>query len=87
MRVRRDQNEAQILKTLRRFVLHVYEVRTARPAGCPDLFVWSRGTWHGLECKSEKGRLSVEQQRLVDLGAVVVVRTPLEALAAIGVIS
>ena len=87
MKVRRDANESEVLRALRQVTLHVYQVRTALPAGCPDVFVWACGAWHGLEVKSERGKLSAEQQRLVEIGAVSVVRTPLEALEAIGVVS
>ena len=83
---RTDANNAAIVQALRQVVEHVFEVRVAQPAGCPDLFVWSPRfqRWVGQELKADKGKLSPEQQRLVDLGAVQVVRTPEQALRAIG---
>lgn len=56
-------------------------------SGLPDLLVGFKGTTYLLEVKVEKGRLSAAQAAFHLSwrgGPIIVVRTPLEALAAIG---
>ena len=60
---------------------------TGMDRGVPDLLVrhrtWPTGFWLGMELKSEKGRLRPEQAELQQAGAIVVVRSWEEALAAV----
>jgi hypothetical protein len=54
--------------------------------GIPDLLVWRVG-WHGfvgLEVKTPTGRVRPEQRALADAGALVIVRSLDDALAAVG---
>lgn len=78
-------NESAIVADLRRVGCTV--VRLESPlAGVPDLCVGFRGRWHLLELKVARGVLS-EAQRVWHRSAaapVFVVRTTVEALAAIG---
>ena len=52
--------------------------------GTPDIFVshpdWPSGEWLGLELKTPTGKVRPEQQRLADLGRVVIVRGVAEGL-------
>jgi hypothetical protein len=58
--------------------------------GCPDLFVGRayasgiKSDWRALEVKAIGGRVSPEQQKLVDAGLVTIVRSAQEALVAMG---
>jgi hypothetical protein len=92
---KRDLSESSIVRTLRSLgavvVLHNGKDE-------PDLFVLLRGRWHALEVKLPKGarggashsKLSRGQaifQRVTEAAGlpVIVVRTPEEALAAVGI--
>jgi Holliday junction resolvase len=86
VKVRRDASERAIVEALRKVGAVVIHVSRSAQRGAPDLFVAWRGSWAALECKSKDGRLSEEQTQLVSQGLVRVVRTPLEALEAIGVV-
>lgn len=82
---RRDANEPEIVNALRAVGCTVVRVES-RLAGLPDLYVGFRGAWYAMEVKGEKGVLS-EAQRVWHKQAaapVIVVRTPEEALAALG---
>jgi hypothetical protein len=75
---KRDSAEKPIVDALRAVGARVLFVSGQ---GNPDLFVRHRGSWTALEVKTNKGRLTHNQQNL----EWAVVRTPEEALAAIGV--
>ena len=82
---RRDKNEPPIIEALERAGAEVWVVD--RPA---DLLVWFRRAWHILEIKMPSGRLSARQAADRDEGlceGIAIVRTPLEALEAIGAVS
>ena len=57
-------------------------------AGLPDLFIthpdWPSGEWLGIELKTPTGKVRPEQQRLADLGRVVIVRGVAEGLREVG---
>lgn len=77
---KRDRSEAAIIDALTRVGAHVLPLDTF------DLLVLYRGRLHMLECKTGKGRLTVGQQALMDFGwPLEIVRTPEQALQAIGV--
>lgn len=81
---RRDKNEPPIIDALEKVGAEVWPVD--RPC---DLIVWFRRTWHLLEVKMPNGRLSVRQAADREQGlceGIQTVRTPLEALQAIGAI-
>lgn len=86
MKVRRDGNESEILRDIRRLGIRAWRIQKSDPPGLVDLFIWFRGRWHAVELKSEKGRLSGEQQELVDIGASQVARSTRDVLRAIGAI-
>ena len=86
MRVRRDTTERAIVQALRQVGAVVIHVLRAAQKGAPDLFVCFRGRWIAIETKARAGKLSPEQQQLVTDGLVHVVRTPEEALRAVGAI-
>lgn len=86
MKVRRDWNETEIVRALGRAGARVFRVKIAEPAGLPDLAVYFRGRWFMLEVKAADGVLSESQVVLIRLGASRVVRSPLEALEAIGAV-
>jgi Holliday junction resolvase len=80
-----DGNQADIVAALRRAgatVLHIHGSGNS----VPDLLVWFRMKWYALECKSEKGKLTNGQAELQEKvqGMIHCVRTPEEALKAIG---
>ena len=58
---------------------------TGQTPGIPDLLVradeWPLGAWLGIEVKSKKGTLSAEQKKLRQREAIVIARSPAEALA------
>ena len=79
---RRDANEGPIIDALERAGAEVWI--TDRPA---DLLVWHRSRWYVLETKAAKGRFSPKQLEERAQGlcrGIITVRTPLQALAAIG---
>lgn len=86
MKVRRDANERAIVRELQRLKVVYFRVLKADPPGCPDLFVFFRGSYVALEVKTAEGELSAEQRELFLSGGSRVVRTAREALEAIGAI-
>lgn len=77
---KRDENEPEIVEALQR-----KHCKVERMDWHIDLCVWrGRGVWL-LEVKTAKGRLTKDQVRLRDAGLnFTVVRTPEEALRAVG---
>jgi len=81
----RDANEQPIVQALRSAGCDVFLQDTPF-----DLLVWQRRfkRWHVLEVKRPKGKLNLRQRQIVRQlgdGAVEVVRTPIEALQAVGI--
>lgn len=77
---RRDANEAEVIKALRKVGAQVYVV------GLPvDLLVAHRGVNHLVEVKDEHGRLTKAQEEFMAWWPVPVhvVRSPAEAVAAV----
>jgi len=82
---RRDANERPIIEAMERVGAEVWV--TDRPA---DLLVWFRGQWHVLEAKVARGRLSklqAEERAEGRCQGIRIVRSPVEALQAIGAMS
>lgn len=80
---RRDANQRQIVEALEQVGAEVWI--TDRPA---DLLVWHRKSWHVLETKIPKGRYTPLQSAERAAGlceGIVTVRTPIDALRALGV--
>ena len=48
---------------------------TANTAGTPDIFAFKSGTWFAFECKSDTGKPTKEQQELIDLSAIYLIRS------------
>jgi hypothetical protein len=82
-----DSNQAAIVDALRTVGASVQHLHTLGQ-GVPDLLVAWHGRNHLLEVKSPKGGLNEMQRKWHELwrGEVHVVRTPEEALRAIGVL-
>lgn len=81
---KRDLVEPSIVRALRQAGAQVIRVSEA---GAPDLLIAYRGQVRVLEVKTGKGRPTAAQQTAQQLGwPVVVVRTPMEALQAIGAV-
>ncbi len=79
---RRDANQRPIVEALESIGAEVWI--TDRPA---DLLVWFRQRWSVLEVKTQKGKLSQLQAAEREAGkaeGIRIVRTPLEALQAVG---
>jgi len=58
--------------------------RSHHTKGLPDLMIpIGRGLWVGLEAKSDTGKLSAEQERLMRDGNIHIFRSPLEAIEAV----
>ena len=58
--------------------------RTHHTKGLPDVIVAiGRGLWVGLEAKSDTGKLSAEQERLMRDGNIHIFKTPWQALGAV----
>jgi hypothetical protein len=74
---RRDASEKAIVAALRQIGAQVWHLSGA---GLPDLLVLFRHRWYPLEVKTAKGKLSDWQKT----ATWAIVRTPLEAFAAIG---
>lgn len=85
LRARTDQSQPGIVAALRGVGAKVQSLHRVG-SGCPDLLVSFRGRWHVMECKTGKGKLKIDQQDWIDTftAPVDVVRTPDEALRAIG---
>lgn len=81
-----DQNQADIVEALRTAGALVLPLHTVGH-GCPDALCQFRGALYLLEIKATTGSLTGEQEAFQQIGwSVAVVRTPEEALAAIGAI-
>ena len=86
MRARRqDANAAEIISALRKVGVEVYDMgRTAQfLAGFPDLLVVVAGRMHLIEVKTEKGRLTEDQEHFHESWAgppIIIVRSPEEAV-------
>ena len=86
-RVQSDANHGAIAHALRQCGASVVDLR-AVGAGVPDLLVGYRGASWLLEVKTDAGKLRESQDVFAATwrgGPVVVVRSPAEALVAIGV--
>jgi hypothetical protein len=82
-----DATQAAIVEALRAAGAIVVSL-AALGGGCPDLLVWRDDRAWLLEVKSRNGRLTPAQERWLAAWrgpSVHVVRTPAEALAAVGV--
>jgi hypothetical protein len=77
---RRDANEAQIVKALRKAGVKVWL------QDLPDLLTLWAGLWLPLEVKMPKGRLTPRQVKFVAESNCPVVTDEVEALRAVGVI-
>lgn len=82
---KRDANEPEIIQTLRAMGCTVQQVSIK---GCPDLLVGFRGLNFLLEVKTAKGVLTSDEYAFFETweGQVELVRTPDDALKAIGAI-
>lgn len=81
-----DSNQAAIVKALRKAGASVQVIR-AENAGCPDLAVGWRGSTVLMEVKQPREQLRTEQAEWIESwrGAACVVRSEVEALAALGI--
>lgn len=80
---KRDWNEPEIVSALQRVGALVGKLSAP---GLPDLLVCWRGRLYAMEVKGPRGRATLAQvERLAEGWPVVTVRTPDEALKAIGV--
>lgn len=79
---KRDRNEPDIISALESAGAEVWVLD--RPV---DLLIRFRSQWHLMEVKTDKGRLTDEQEKFVTSTGCPVVRTPMDALKAIGVVS
>jgi len=79
-----DANQTEIVKHLRKLQASV-QILSAVGKGCPDLLVGYKGHNILMEVKVKKGKLTPDQVvwHLTWHGAVVIVRTPAEAEAAL----
>jgi hypothetical protein len=83
-----DTSQAAIVKALRQVPGCSVWLTTECGRGAPDMVVGYMGKAHFLECKSDKGKVNAAQIKWAkDWNGpyVFVVRTPREALEAIGV--
>ena len=86
LKARIDGNQQQIVAALRRAgatVEHLHQVGK----GVPDLLVGYRHRTYLLECKPPKGKLTKDEARWIQTwlgGTVYIVRSELDAYAAIG---
>lgn len=80
-----DANQAEIVAALRQAGASVLLLHRVGQ-GCPDIAVGYRGRTYFMEIKTEKGRLTPAEAEFMSnwQGRYVVVRTPEEALKAIG---
>lgn len=84
---KQDANQPEIVKALRRCGAHVVDLH-AIGGGCPDLLVGFRGVNYLIEIKTLVGKVRTGQadfQATWPGGRVVIVRSIVEALVAIGV--
>jgi hypothetical protein len=82
-----DANQAEIVQALRDVYCSVLLLHRVGQ-GCPDIAVGYQGSVYFLEIKTDKGKLTPREQEFMDgwRGHYAIVRTPDEALRAIGVI-
>lgn len=85
MRGRIDSNQREIVVALRKAGCGV-QILASVGNGCPDLVAARAGKTVMLECKSRDGELTDDQERWHSRwpGAIAIVRTPAEALRAMG---
>ena len=86
----------QALETCGYTVLEIAKGRSSKAAGlwtgttpgAPDMLVshpdWPTAEWLGLELKTPTGKVRPEQQKLADLGRVVIVRSVADGLREVG---
>ena len=82
-----DSNQSDIVKALEKVGANVYDASQAG-GGFPDLLVEYRSCFYLLECKTGKRKLNKDQQKFhwkFKRGPIYVVRSPQEALEAVGV--
>ena len=82
-----DANQAEIVSALRAVGASVL-VLSRVGQGCADLAAGFRGVTYFLEVKTDKGKLTTPEREFMDewRGHYAIVRTPEEALKAIGAI-
>ena len=82
-----DANQQEIVDALRQVGASVL-VLSRVGQGCADLAAGIRGQTFFLEVKTDKGKLTEDEQKFMDewRGHYAIVRTPEEALRAIGVL-
>jgi len=82
-----DNNQAEIIQALRDVYCSVLPMHRLGQ-GAPDIAVGRNGIVYFLEIKSDKGKLTEDEQKFMDewRGHYAIVRTPEEALRAIGVL-
>ena len=82
-----DANQQEIVDALRQVGASVL-VLSRVGQGCADLAAGIRGQTFFLEVKTDKGKLTEDEQKFMDewRGHYAIVRTPEEALQAIGVL-
>ena len=80
-----DANQAEIVQALRDVYCSVLLLHRVGQ-GCPDIAVGYRGRTYFIEIKTDKGKLTPREQEFMDgwRGHYAIVRTPDEALKAIG---
>lgn len=78
---KRDSTEGDIVKALRKAGVHVWLLDTP----CDLLTYWA-GLWLPLEVKAEKGKLTAEQEKMVEEQNLRIVRSPEDALRAVGLL-
>lgn len=84
----RDSNQAQIAQALRRIGYVVWDI-SPLPGLC-DIAVCgldmrsNSEAWKLFEIKTDEGRVSPEQQEMIDAGMVVLARSVLDVLQAFG---
>ena len=82
-----DANHKNIVQALEKAGCTVYDA-TRVGGGFPDLVVGRGKKCWLLECKTEKGKLNAQQREFRDWwqGHFAVVRSPMEALKAVGLV-
>ena len=83
-----DANQKEIVVALEKVGATVLDLHRVGQ-GCPDILVGWRGSCYLLELKTLKGKLEPSQIEFRDMwkGHFAVVRSPMEALKAIGAVS
>lgn len=79
---RADANQPDIVKALRQIGAAVTPMHTLG-RGVPDLLVSYRQRWFVIECKTDKGELTPDQERWIgeQRAPVYTVTSPLQAIA------